>query len=126
MKKVRRMMGKEIHRNNSFAAFSAELSSIKTRTRTKSAEAAVFRPTKNISILKENADKLGQLAQVNLKFALNKTYHISLFRLAPRCPRIWPGSWQRSTTSSTTQSSPRHPPSLPRSTGRAGGIFCKK
>ena len=69
MKTVRRMMSKEIiQRNNSFAAFSAaEPGSLKSRSRTKSADA--FRPTRNqTSILKENADKLGQLAQVRCSY----------------------------------------------------------
>ena len=67
MKKVRRMMSKEIQRNNSFAAFSPkESGSVKSRSRTKSADTYVFGTAKNqTSILKENADKLGQLAQVH-------------------------------------------------------------
>ena len=66
MKKVRRMMSKEIQRNNSFAAFSAkESGSVNCLSRTKSADTFEFGTTKNqTSILKENADKLGQLAQV--------------------------------------------------------------
>ena len=58
-------MSKEIQRNNSFAAFSATENpgSSKSRSRTKSADA--FVRTKNpASILKENAAKLGELAQV--------------------------------------------------------------
>ena len=60
-------MRKEIQRNNSFAAFSAAepTGSWKSRSRTQSAGASISGQTKNhSSILKENADKLGQLARV--------------------------------------------------------------
>ena len=60
-------MSKEIQRNNSFAAFSAkESGSVNCLSRTKSADTFEFGTTKNqTSILTENADKLGQLAQVH-------------------------------------------------------------
>ena len=71
MKTVRWGMSKEIQRNNSFAAFSATKKSgrsAKTRSRSKSADPEQSKKETNekkpSSILKENAEMLGQLAQV--------------------------------------------------------------
>ena len=71
MKTVRWGMSKEIQRNNSFAAFSASKKSgrsAKTRSRSKSADPEQSKKETNdkkpSSILKENAEMLGQLAQV--------------------------------------------------------------
>ena len=124
MKKVRRMMRKEIQRNNSFADFSATENpgSTKSRSRAKSADAFV-RTKSQASILKENAAKLGELAQVCQCYHRQHHHYFALSRLAPRCPRAWPGLWRRSTTSWTTLWSPHPPPSPPRSTGWRGSTW---
>ena len=63
-------MSKEIQRNNSFAASATKKSgrSAKTRSRSKSADPEQSKKETNdkkpSSILKENAEMLGQLAQV--------------------------------------------------------------
>ena len=76
MKKVRRMMSKEIQRNNSFAAFSAkESGSVNFRSRTKSADTFEFGTTKNqTSILMQNW-KEETIALIQLTSQIQLTFH---------------------------------------------------